>query len=634
MTGNRVPLPAVVAISIATMLIIALLFFLANLNNLPGGNTAVPSVAASVPATIPGTTPPPAVSTLPNVVASPTLNPTLQPPPTFTPLASVPATTPTATSPAPAGPYPRPVDEAEVETILGRLTLPQKIAQMLMVGLPGPTLDAVALQRVSQQGVGGVILLETNLTSPQQAAQFTAALQAEAMQNGPSLPLLVGWNQEGGTVHRRTAGITHFPSAMALGAANRPDLLDDIGMAVGQEMLSLGVNVNFAPVLDINNNPANPVIGLRSFGETPQIAQLLGIPYITGQQQAGIIAVAKHFPGHGNVTVDSHISLPLLDSSMEGLQQTELPPFQSALDAGVAAVMVAHLQIPAVEPSGAPSTLSRNIVTGLLREQMGFDGVVMTDDMGMGAILNSYTLEEATILAVEAGNDLLLSVETQSYAERMQTALQNAVANGRISEERINQSVRRLIRLKLAYGLGEPAPQPLLPDQEAHQALAREVGMAAVRVVADNQGWLPLALPNNQLLVVSPTPLNPGSVVGDGRSLLAELLAARGIGVQELFYVPDNPAGIAEVQAQALALAPTVDAVVIVTWDANLRYLQDGQTAQETLVNALLGSGKPVVVAFGQLPYDSTRVPAAPAQIALYGDTAGQLEGLVSLLLP
>ena len=207
------------------------------------------------------------------------------------------------------------------------------------------------------------------------------------------------------------------------------------------------------------------------------------------------------------------------------------------------------------------------------------------------------------------------------------------MVSGRIPESRIDDSVRRLIRLKLAYNLATPPTRPLLQNGAAHRELAREAGAAAVTPLQDSAGWLPLPLPNQRLLLISPDSIHPGTTVGDGRSLLHEIILGQGMNVEELFYSPDAPGNIMRVQTEALADAPTADAIVVITWNANLRHTHHGETAQEQLVNGLLDTGRPVVVVFGRLPYDRQRVSHAPTQIAIYGDTAGQLEGLASLLL-
>lgn len=574
---------------------------------------------------------------------SPVVTPTLQdrptpnasptPSPTSSPTATMVLTPTTSAPPIPESGYPLPVDENQVEAILAQMTLQQKVAQMLMVGLPQAHVDEVARRRVAEQGVGGVIFLERNTDNPQQVADFTQALQAAAQSRQPALPLLIGWNHEGGTVVRRNAQLTAFPSAMALGAANRPHLVYQIGEAVGQEMRSLGVNVNFAPVLDVNSEPANPVIGLRAFGDDPALVAELGRYYLIGQQSAGIIAVAKHFPGHGDVTVDSHIDLPHLEAPLDVMQNRELPPFQAALDTAVGGVMVAHMQIPALEPDGWPSSLSSRVIDDLLRRQMGFDGVVMTDDMGMGAITNYYSLEQATVQAVAAGNDLLLTVEIGSYPDRMQAALLNAVASGELSEQRIDQSVRRIIRLKLAFAIGGQPPTPPLADQAQHVQIAEQAGRAAVQVLQDEPGWLPLPDDARSVLLVSPSTTNAGSTTGDGLSLLGELLRERGLEVTEQFYIPDAPWSVAEAQNQALSVAPSVDTVVVLTWNAVLRYAHFQDLSQEALVSRLVETGQPTIVVYSQLPGDAQRLGQAPTQIATYGDTTGQIEGLVSLLL-
>lgn len=628
---------AVGAIALLVTLLAALLYFAApwrtaELAPAPSRPQSAVEIRPSPDVSAAGVLSPPLVSTptlqdTPTPIASPT------PSQTATPTATAVLTPTISAPPIASSGYPLPVDENQVEAILAQMTLEEKVAQMLMVGLPHPYVDEVARRRVIEQGVGGVIFLERNTDNPQQVAEFTQELQAAAQARHPALPLLIGWNHEGGPVVRSNAQMTAFPSAMALGAANRPHLVYQIGEAVGQEMRSLGVNVNFAPVLDVNSEPANPVIGLRAFGDDPTLVAELGRYYLMGQQSAGIIAVAKHFPGHGDVNVDSHIDLPHLEAPLDVLQRRELPPFQVALDTAVGSVMVAHLQIPALDPDGWPSSLSPRVISDLLRRQMGFDGVVMTDDMGMGAITNNYSLEQATVQAVKAGNDLLLSVETGAYPDRMQSALLSAVASGELAEERINQSVRRIIRLKLAYALGGAPTTSPLADQAEHAQLAQQAGRAAVQVLRDEPGWLPLPDSVRRVLLITPSTTNAGSTTGDGLSLLAELLRERGLEVTEQFYIPDASWSVAEAQNEALGAVPSVDATIVLTWNAVLRYAHFQDLSQESLVAHLTETGQPTIVVYSQLPGDAQRLAQAPTQIATYGDTVGQIEGLVTLLL-
>lgn len=604
-----------VAVTIGFLMLLALFFLTGSAGEEQSAQIAVTPTKAQVaalPLTSPTSVPPAtALATIEPVLPSAT--PTIRPTPTAKPGLVV-------------------VDEATVEALLAQLTLEQKLGQMQMVGLPGPVVDARTRERVVRMGVGGVILLERNTTGSQQVHDLAQALQHLALGEGPGLPLFVGWNHEGGPVVRRHSGLTLFPSAMAVGTLDQPETAFAIGEAVAAEMRSVGVNMNFAPVLDVNNEPANPVIGLRAYGDEPERVARQGEATIRGQHQGGVIGVAKHFPGHGNVTVDSHFALPVLTSTLPSLWQTELLPFQIAVAAGVPAMMTAHIRLPNVDPAGWPASLSPTIVTTLLRQQLGYDGVIMTDELGMDAIENNYSLDQAAVQAVLAGNDLLLTVDTENSPEVVHNALLQAVANGQLSEGRIDASVRRLIRLKLAFDLWATPPEPLLPQQAAHQELAQAAGRAAVQVLQDREGLLPLNLPAS-LVLISPAELNPGSVVGDGQSALGEQLTAAGASVTEMFYQHEVSSDIAMAQSWASALADTTTAYVVVTWDASLRHAQYGEVAQETLVNALLATGKPVVVIFGQLPYDRERLPEAPVQIASYGDGEGQIAGMVERLL-
>jgi beta-N-acetylhexosaminidase len=423
---------------------------------------------------------------------------------------------------------------------------------------------------------------------------------------------------------------------MALGATDdQLQLARAYGQAVGEEMFSLGVNMNYAPVLDVNTEPANPIIGLRAFGDDPATVAALGSAYIEGLQEAGVIAVAKHFPGHGGVDIDSHVDLPVVTESRSEIEQIDLPPFDAALDSDVGAVMVAHLQIPDLDPSGRPSSLSSAAVTGILRQQMEYDGLVMTDAIGMGAITDQYGIGEAAVMAIEAGNDIVLAVDPGEF-EAVRSGLLSAIGAGRLTEARIDDSVRRILALKLAYDLIPSPETPVLGNRNAHLALANQIADQAVTIDQDTRQWLPLALPTGNLLLITPNMLaerHAGSVVGDGRSMLNELLGNRGIQVSEFFYDHTSPASIGGVQNEALAQAPSVDAIVVITWDAHLQQYQTAAMAQPQMISSLLQTGKPVIVVYGQLPYDKTLTPDAPAQITMYGDTSAQLSTLVSRLL-
>jgi beta-N-acetylhexosaminidase len=574
----------------------------------------------------------PAAATLADGQPSAPVSPTASTASPTTPPSDMPVESVRSSSDLPAT---SPIDPARVEELLSSLTMEQKIGQMIMDALPAGVSDPQTRQRIVSDGLGGVIFLNVQMT-PDQLRQTTQTLQAMATQEGSGIPLFFAWNHEGGRISRLGAGLTEFPSNMALGVTHdQLQLARAYGQAVGEEMSSLGVNMNYAPVLDVNTEPANPIIGLRAFGDDPATVAALGSAYIEGLQEAGVIAVAKHFPGHGGVDIDSHVDLPVVTASRSDIEQIDLPPFDAALDSNVGAVMVAHLQIPDLDPSGRPSSLSSAAVTGILRQQMEFDGLIMTDAIGMGAITDQYGIGEAAVMAIEAGNDMVLTVDPGEF-EAVRSGLLSAIGAGRLTEARIDDSVRRILALKLAYDLIPSPETPVLGNMNAHLALSNQIADQAVTIDQDTRQWLPLDLPMGKLLLITPNMLaerHAGSAVGDGRSMLNELLSNRGIQVSEFFYDHASPASIGEVQNEALAQALSVDAIVVITWDAYLQQYHAGTMAQPQMINSLLQTGKPVIVVYGQLPYDKILTPDAPAQITMYGDTSAQLSTLVSRLL-
>src|SRR5690606_667232 len=256
--------------------------------------------------------------------------------------------------------------------------------------------------------VGGVILFARNIRDPVQVANLTRSLQQLAQSSGARIPLFIATDQEGGIVARLRSPAAVMPGAMALGAASSPELAYEAGRSTARQLLAVGINMNFAPVVDVNNNPANPVIGVRSFGEDPELVAELGAAFIRGQQEEGVISTAKHFPGHGDTDTDSHIALPRADHPRVRLDQVELVPFRAAIAAGVDAIMTAHVTFPSIDPTpGLPATLSHRVLTGLLREELGHEGLIVTDAMEMQAITANFGIAEAAVRAVEAVGDMV-----------------------------------------------------------------------------------------------------------------------------------------------------------------------------------------------------------------------------------
>lgn len=332
--------------------------------------------------------------------------------------------------------------------LLNDLTLEQKVGQLLMCGFHGQQADEQITRLIREYHVGGVIYFRRNVESVDQLTRLSAELQDMAAEAG-ALPLMISVDQEGGMVARiDKEGMTQVPGNMALGATGNPEYTLECAQILGRELKSIGIDMNLAPVVDVNNNPLNPVIGVRSYGEHAESVATHGVAAITGYQSQGIAATAKHFPGHGDTAVDSHLGMVTVPHDRNRLEQMELLPFRKAIEAGVDAIMTAHVMFPSIEPEPIPATLSHKVLTGLLREEMGFEGIIITDCLEMHAISKPYGVAEAAVRAVEAGADLILVSHTLQDQVAALEAIVKAVRTGRISEEVIHQAVERIMTWK------------------------------------------------------------------------------------------------------------------------------------------------------------------------------------------
>ncbi|GAA2851833.1 hypothetical protein GCM10020220_046430 [Nonomuraea rubra] len=366
------------------------------------------------------------------------------------------------TSAAPSTTAPQ---QSPVQRVLARMSVEEKVGQLFMPVLYGTAADTVSGENqaryaartpakvIAKYHLGGVILFPQNVKSVGQVVGLTNGMQRAAEE----VPLLIGTDQENGLVSRMSALMTDFPGAAEIGATKDTDLSRDVARATGEELRALGVNLDFAPVADVNVNPRNPVIGRRAFGNDPQkVARRWRVAAaVKGFGEAKIAATAKHFPGHGDTSVDSHTGLPVIKHTRAEWERIDAPPFKAAIDAGVDAVMSAHIVFPKLDSSGDPATLSKPILTGLLREKLGFKGVISTDALNMAGVRKKYNDGEIAVRAVLAGADLLLMPNDLPKAY---DAVLAAVKSGRISKERLDQSVTRLLTLKQKRGLLTEAP--------------------------------------------------------------------------------------------------------------------------------------------------------------------------------
>ena len=399
------------------------------------------------------------------------------------------ATTSSATAVATASPEPTRVSTAPVTPTAtatptgtpagSELSLEVKVGQLIFAGVPGTQVGSTAERLVGQLHIGNVVLMGENAGTPSQVAALTSQLQALARRSN-GFGALIATDQEGGTVQRLTQGFTRLPDAASVGAAARPDLAREYGALVGSELSAVGVNMPLGPVLDVNDNPANPVIGRRAFGSTVETVVATGLPFIEGLRSAGVIAVGKHFPGHGNTETDSHFTLPVVKKSLDQLERTELAPFEAAVATGLDAVMVAHVAYPALDASGMPASLSPTIITGLLKQQIGFRGVVVTDDLGMAGVAALMSPEDAALRAVQAGADLVICVSLPCDATKVQARLLQAARSGELPAARLDDAVRRVTELKQRYRAGEAGPGRLDEvGSAAHRELVATILAAA-----------------------------------------------------------------------------------------------------------------------------------------------------------
>nr|WP_078622378.1 glycoside hydrolase family 3 protein [Streptomyces sp. NRRL S-244] len=499
-----------------------------------------------------------------------------------------------------------------------------------------------AAELVSRYHLGGIIYFSWahNTRGPQQIAELSAALQRAAAGTGSGIPLLLSTDQEHGAVARIGKPATLLPGAMALGArqgaggtsgtgtgtgssTGSTDTGSDTGSGsgsgsdsaataearraariAGAELAAMGIRQDYAPVADVNVNPANPVIGVRSFGSDPQAVATLVAAQVRGYQGAGVAATAKHFPGHGDTETDSHVGLPVMRHSRAQWEELDEPPFRAAVEAGVDAVMTAHIVFPALDPSGDPATLSRPIVTGILRERLGFRGVVVTDALDMAGVRQKYGDDRVPVLALKAGCDQLLNPPDLGLAHRSVLA---AVEAGELTQARIEESVLRILELKARRGLFDAAhtaagQMDALVGIPAHLTAADEIAAGTTTLLANPVRLLPLdpaAAP--RVLVTGTDPASPSGTTGPPTAVLARELTA--LGCRATALPP----------ARAVAAAPGNAAVLVCTYN-----VPEGDDPQRTLVTELLATGVPVVVVAIRNPYDPARLPACAAELATY----------------
>ncbi len=344
----------------------------------------------------------------------------------------------------------KPSVDKQAGELLKSMSLDMKLGQMLMIGIPGNRISKKASRLITKHSPGGIILFGYNIKNAPEMRQYINDLQLLSVKSS-GIPLFTAIDQEGGRVKRITEGVTQFPGNMAFGVVNDRERTYKAGRILGIQLREWGINMNLAPVLDVNNNARNPVINTRSFGASVPIVALLGKEYIRGLQKSFCVAVGKHFPGHGDTAKDSHKTLPVIPFTRERLERIELVPFKKAVKSGVACIMTAHIAYPAVLGNDEPATHSAFFLSDILRRDIGFKGIVISDDLEMDAISKRMDLGEAAVKTVIAGSDIVLLSTHGKNVTLIMDALRKAVRDGAISSDRIDRSVKRILEAKLRY---------------------------------------------------------------------------------------------------------------------------------------------------------------------------------------
>jgi beta-N-acetylhexosaminidase len=514
------------------------------------------------------------------------------------------------------------------------MTVEEKVGQMLMPdfrnwnGKNVTEMLPEIQQLVKDYHLGGVILFRENVVTTAQTTKLVAQYQEAAEKYG----LLMGIDQEGGIITRLQTG-TDMPGNMALGAARSKDLTWKVGNAIGEELQSLGINMNLAPVLDVNNNPDNPVIGVRSFGENPEMVSEMGVSYIKGMQNSGVAATAKHFPGHGDTATDSHLGLPEVPHDKERLLRVELYPFQKAMDAGIDAIMTAHVTFPKIDDTKAiskkdgteialPATLSHKVLTGLMRDEMDYKGVIITDAMNMQAISDHFGPVEAAIRTVKAGSDIvLMPVGLKEVSE----GLLAAVKSGDIEESRVEKSVERILSLKLKRGIVKAETEKSTDEKienalevvgsDEHKQVEKEAAAKSITLVKDS-GILPLnASPEDKIVVVGNSYIE--SMVDEVKKHhqnMTVIKASKPLSQEELQKVKD------------------AKFVILGTHTSNVSGRLPSSSQMQLANQIIVAAAGPVIGVGIRNPYDIMAYPEIDSYLVQYGFRQASFEAMVNTI--
>ena len=499
------------------------------------------------------------------------------------------------------------------------MSLEEKIGQLFLVMINGSELSDEYRKHFLSTKIGNYILFAKDLTDYESIRTLTDSLQKIA-QRISGIPAFISADQEGGMVTRIFSGATHFPSNMAITASGMMSSMEQVGEMVGFELRALGININHAPVLDVNNNPENPVIGVRAYSDDPSVVAKMGAGYLKGLQKSGVLACGKHFPGHGDTSMDSHLDLPTVAHDIDRLESVELGPFNAAIESGIDSLMTAHISFKAIDP-GLPATLSRKIVTDFLRKKLDFEGLIISDCMTMNAIRNQYTTEKGCVMALNAGVDMLIINAPVKIQAACYNAVLTAVKSGEIPMEVIDTAVARIIKFKQKYDIGNvlSLPQESYPK---HEVLADKISEKSITLTHDTKNLLPLT--GKKFMIISPPPVRT-SIADDTVTTMEQFCeqaaAEFGNPYREISINPDGD----EINS-VLADAKAYDLVLYGCYSAKVN------PGQVRLFEALKAQGKQVVLVSLRIPYDIQEMKTADCHIAAYEYTDRAVKNAIKVL--
>lgn len=517
-----------------------------------------------------------------------------------------------------------------LRALISRMTLEEKVGQLFVMRVYGHSATApdqadidanlaeigvrTAEELIAKYRVGGIIYFAWahNTRDPHQIAGLSNGIQRASLAQPRGLPVLISTDQEHGIVARVGKPATLFPGAMALGAGRSRADARTVGALSGAELRAIGIRQDYSTDADVNVNPANPVIGVRSFGADPDAVAGLVAAEVKGYQSSAVAATAKHFPGHGDTAVDSHFGFPVITHTRDVWEKLDAVPFRAAIRAGIDSIMTAHIMVPALDDAGDPATLSHPILTGILRGELGYDGVVVTDALGMEGVRTKYGDDRVPVLALKAGVDQLLNPPDLHVAWN---AVLDAVRGGELTEERLDESILRVLRLKAKLGLlRDPYVEDAAVDRvvgtRAHLKEADRIAERTTTLLVNKEKLLPLSRRRTpKVLVVGADPASPSLSDGPPTAVLAGALTELGFTATAL---STGTAPTAAKITEAVTAAGGTDAVVVATYNVT------ATSSQKTLVERLVATGVPVVALSVRNPYDVAQLPGVGACVAAY----------------